>query len=395
MQVSERTKLCKLQNNSEGLSGDIVYILYITSMSNNVLVDFAGMFDTRKDAVQVSECLNNIFTKLQDKHFKLSSLYKPCKIYFSHPEDKKHDVFKPFVQKANNMFKYCVQGVYKSKNNVSHKIQKIVALTFSKQDAEIIQKRYTNNLGKIIKYKVNDILPTMYLDDYNNHIHPRQFKHIINELKKFPRDPRVPLAPPPPSKIWKPKGVENNISTRLAIQAKHAFLDTDIYKPESYYKTVLDKQIEFVRSKDKSLKDAIKTYSRWDGHMSEWYVKYPKEVDILTNALKQIPPLDSPIIVWRGISSKNRWQQDFKQFISTTLDLETAEGFSTGNDPEADVMRIVLPIGTKVLPIWIYHDSEMEMLLGPGLLKILPNRDCPTDYECVNAVYHSLPLKVF
>lgn len=39
---------------------------------------------------------------------------------------------------------------------------------------------------EIIEYRTNDILPTMYLSDYNQVHHHKQFKHVVKHLQDMP-----------------------------------------------------------------------------------------------------------------------------------------------------------------------------------------------------------------
>ena len=80
MNRSDRAKLCKLQQSG----GKSLYILYSSeikpfSQTQTVhgptypkLMDCAGIFDTKKDAQQAVKCLNNIFSKIDDKYWDLN-----------------------------------------------------------------------------------------------------------------------------------------------------------------------------------------------------------------------------------------------------------------------------------------------------------------------------------
>ena len=119
MQQANRNKLCKLQNKP---GGEDVYILYetITSLFTNTsnIQDFAGIFDTKHDAEQVAECLTNIFSKLNDKHWKASS-YSVSKIYFDEHARGTYDLGSDYESDDDDsigrLYKYQVTGWFTSK----------------------------------------------------------------------------------------------------------------------------------------------------------------------------------------------------------------------------------------------------------------------------------------
>jgi hypothetical protein len=195
MQQAQRSKLCKLQNKP---GGEIIYIVYQNltqdskSIRYGIINDFAGIFYTKEDADQVAECLNNIFSKLHDEKWELT---------------------KPYASRRTNVTSsdtpfWIVESSFKQKIQGPFKAQKILIKTTSKQLATntlIKSKRGTRNSVpvftesngrlirvepvdyRIVQYRINDILPTMYLDDYNKTLHLKKFKHVINELKDFPQ----------------------------------------------------------------------------------------------------------------------------------------------------------------------------------------------------------------
>lgn len=211
MQQANRSKLCKLQNKPGGKD---VYILYEIDTKPftkySMISDFAGLFDTKHDAEQVAECLNNIFSKLSDKHWRLKS-YNVEKVYFF--ESISERVYNPdnfddygdyhFSDDSDSddepeKYKYEVYGNFYSKFDKdreleSYKTEHILAISKSlkslenRRQTQIAKyKKYPNLEFKITKYRTNDILPTMYLEDYNKTLHHKKFKHVINELKDMP-----------------------------------------------------------------------------------------------------------------------------------------------------------------------------------------------------------------
>lgn len=205
MQQANRTKLCKLQNKP---GGEDIYILYACKIepftNTSKIVDYAGIFDTSHDARQVAECLTNIFSKLNDKHWKLSGRYSLIRYL-----NAGAGVFEEYQNGDisgidKRLFKYGVRGFFTAtddnnkhelksfKSEVVIGISKSLKSLEAKQKAVMTMVNSMNNGGisynlKIIKYRINDILPTMYFDDYNKILHHKKFKHVISELKDFPQ----------------------------------------------------------------------------------------------------------------------------------------------------------------------------------------------------------------
>lgn len=202
MQNSERVKLCKLQNNP---GGEDVYIVYTTYNSNNPkevrlisslrkftnkpnhhLQDFAGLFDKKEDAEQVAKCLNNIFSKLHDDNWVLLRPYK-IRTVFSESYDVRRRQYNDILQR-----KYSVISVFSNidPSKKPFKQQHIVGYANTRQDAQKTIQEYKELFKdvdyQIVNYKTNDILPTMYIDDYNKKLHQKKFKHVINHLKDIP-----------------------------------------------------------------------------------------------------------------------------------------------------------------------------------------------------------------
>ncbi len=169
MQQEQRSKLCKLQNKP---GGETVYIVYENIIRDSkyilrgIVNDFAGLFNSKEEADQVATCLNNIFSKLHDE---------------------KWELFKPYTSRRELSEKtvWAVESSFKQTIQAPFKVQKLLMITFLKQRAKYFVK-YTDKNYKIVEYRINDILPTMYLDDYNKTLHNRKFKHVINQLADMP-----------------------------------------------------------------------------------------------------------------------------------------------------------------------------------------------------------------
>jgi hypothetical protein len=185
MQQIDKSKLCKLQNKP---GGEDLYILYETRrMASGKIIDIAGIFDTEHDAEQVAECLNNIFSKLDDEIWQLVKPYRVRKVYL---RDRRGNIFVNNVAERNS-FKYGVDGIFRIKTkNILHKVEWIIAISKSQQNLEkYVKSQYSGGEYEltIIQYQTNDILPTMYFDDYNKALHQKKFQHVMDHLKDIPQ----------------------------------------------------------------------------------------------------------------------------------------------------------------------------------------------------------------
>ena len=219
MQASGRTYLCKVQDKPG--EPHYLYIVYnnfskeykhLTEEQkndnsdgywtmNNYIDDFAGVFDNKNDATKVAKCLSNIFTRLQrnkNNKWKLDGQYKaiyfnrhyqplfqsPYQHDFLNQEQPHYAVIGKFIINPKISvppFKYkrdCIYGIYQSEEHAEARIRSYRSDSYMNTNAKMTIK----------KYKINDILPTMYLDDYNAMVdHQKRFKHVLNELEDIPR----------------------------------------------------------------------------------------------------------------------------------------------------------------------------------------------------------------
>ena len=213
MEQTNRSKLCKLQNKP----GEYIYILYETITSpidvQCSINDCAGLFDTRQDAQQVANCLNNIFSKLNDTNWK----WHPYEVHKMFLNEHTRDIYAYGSGSSNDSmsssdpdsdseftrraFKFQVIGDFTCKPGnvlksykrdwvryISKSFKTLEQLRKEKNDDE---KNYYTKIEekrewKIIKYRTNDILPTMYLDDYHIKTHKKKFKHVMEHLQDLP-----------------------------------------------------------------------------------------------------------------------------------------------------------------------------------------------------------------
>lgn len=203
---SPRENVCKIDKD-----GPIIYILYVNV--TNILpirekehqlglskYDYAGIFQRHDDANYVAKCLNKIFKwyHIYDDQYKLSSPY--------------------WVKEIDNY--YVVYGYYKMIGNIRRKQflnEQILTIVTDKNDLQkqkelcaqklpsmvyglltrayphinpqdIEHKLYVEPTINVMRYKLNDVMATMNLKDYNIKEHKQNLKKITNELYKYPHN---------------------------------------------------------------------------------------------------------------------------------------------------------------------------------------------------------------
>ena len=104
---------------------------------------------------------------------------------------------------------------------------------------------------------------------------------------------------------------------------------------------------------------AINEAFRLQRHLD--YAVDRKIVQDLMEAFAHVPPLTSPIQTYRGLEQE---YQNVPSFVSSSMDLETAEDFSTA---ECCILSLTIPPGSKVLPMYVISEvrHEQEILLPP------------------------------
>lgn len=150
------------------------------------------MFETLKDANAVADCLNNIF---QNDYFHVIGTYKMV----GHIGRGKYvdDVLEAVVTNKEDIPREKQNAIYRSAasrgGGRSSKIQ---------SDGQI----------HVMRYKLNDVMPTMNLDDYDMETHKEKIKTVIAELHKYPHSRHTKniiseLEYMPPSKALKSGGI--------------------------------------------------------------------------------------------------------------------------------------------------------------------------------------------
>lgn len=115
--------------------------------------------------------------------------------------------------------------------------------------------------------------------------------------------------------------------------------------------------------------------------------------DNIDSAFESVPPLEEPIIVYKGKGSDNVYSD--KSFVSTTLNYESSKRFSGS---ECCVLQITVSAGSRVLPLRTISEmpDEEEVLLNRGdiaivtgnaikdRMKIIFTTYCPKDSKPVH-----------
>jgi hypothetical protein len=197
---SPRNQVCKIDKN-----GPMVYLVYvkvtnilpISKKDNDGLgkIDYAGVFTSNPDAYQVTDCLNKIFSwyHVYDDKYKFASPYMVERI-------DGYKVVSGFYQMIGNIGrrKYETErllAIVTDKTQLSRIKQEIQqSLLADEFIHELKMKSSPNNVSKlhviptvhVQRYKINDIMPTMHLDDYSISQNKEHLKAIVNELYTYP-----------------------------------------------------------------------------------------------------------------------------------------------------------------------------------------------------------------
>lgn len=232
---SPRNQVCRVNKD-----GPIVYLLYL-KFTNHLPLDeketqlgggltkhdYAGIFQTREDARYVADCLNKIFKwyHVYDDQYKLTSPYVVTRR-------------NTYLMRKNPYF--IVHGYYRMIGNVRRKqfmTEKLMGIVSDKAELQhykelylheaqgninmYLRKIFPDNINKIhmeptihvVRYKLNDVMPTMNLDDYSIQQHKQHMQKITDELSKYPHNKAMKiligeLKYLPPTKPLKQGGIE-------------------------------------------------------------------------------------------------------------------------------------------------------------------------------------------
>lgn len=200
-----RNVICKVQNS---LYPSKMYILYIKGKYKTKhvanIIDYPGIFSNYKDAFFVKKCLNKLFKNIDDDKWKLSQTG-----YTIHTAYMNEIINTPMSQ-SQHADVYILKGEYTSKhplNSNEYTIENIIGISDSRFKIKDLISQYKKNVGDfstwapiydkhqdvwiefehkiyIKEYYMNDIMPTMYISDYDGTKHKEQFKKIMSGLSK-------------------------------------------------------------------------------------------------------------------------------------------------------------------------------------------------------------------
>jgi hypothetical protein len=192
-----RNIVCKVDS-----SDKIIYIIYVKYIcvygDIGSIYDVAGMFNDKKDAVHVKDCLNNLFPHLIDEHWTLAEKYKIVEQnYFA---GKFYQVMSSYTKKPGAKLgkQVMIEVILNCTDTMGEAESMIKSKDFTKNindqnfDVFLRERGYTRHPQIFIKkYRVNDVMPTMHLDDYNIVKHQENMKNIVKKLQTYPTTKRL------------------------------------------------------------------------------------------------------------------------------------------------------------------------------------------------------------
>lgn len=143
-------------------------------------------------------------------------------------------------------------------------------------------------------------------------------------------------------------------------------------------KEILRENRDAVLNFPRYIREALYVYTR-DNKISE------RDLKAINDGFKAIPPIDSPITLYRGIkATRETINPIINEFISSSISLDVARQFADA----CCLFEIRVPAGSKVIyipkDIHYYDDEEDEVLLqGGGVLRLVSEEDglFLVDYE--------------
>jgi hypothetical protein len=222
---SPRNKICKINKD-----GPIVYIVYvkvtnilpISAKDNDGLgkIDYAGVFTNNQDANYVIDCLNKIFSwyHVYDDQYKFASPYTVERI-------DGYKVVSGYYTMIGNVGrrKYETErilAIVTDKTQLARVKQEVQAKLTDEFKNKLKMKSSLNNSSKlhviptihVQRYRINDVMPTMNLDDYSISQHKEHLKAIADELYTYPHTKNMKqligaIEYMPPTKAMKSGGI--------------------------------------------------------------------------------------------------------------------------------------------------------------------------------------------
>lgn len=214
---SPRAQVCKVNK-----EGKMVYLLYTKSTNTEDISekenkgyrtllkhDYAGVFETYNDAEAVADCLEKIF-----KHHHIYNDQYVLDSYYVHKLNDYH-----YVMGLYKMIGAVKRGKYVDENLLAIVTNKddLPRVKQSLLDRLIDHSHWSTKIQRdpqihVMRYKLNDVMPTMNLEDYHVEAHKENLKTIVKELYKYPHNQHTKsviseLEYMPPSKALKTGGV--------------------------------------------------------------------------------------------------------------------------------------------------------------------------------------------
>ncbi len=181
MNSQQRDVVCKVQGADRN---NIVLILYLKFSNNhpiegptNTIIDTAGFFTRQIDAQNVADCLNRLIPLNQ-----INGKYRRVGDYVADRAYRLYTV-RAWYESVGNFEPHehtddLIISVAKTKNQLNYR------------EVKFLMENTNANFhidGPFIKrYVVNDVMPTMHLDDYDLSKHKQRFKEVLSHLMDIP-----------------------------------------------------------------------------------------------------------------------------------------------------------------------------------------------------------------
>jgi endonuclease/exonuclease/phosphatase family metal-dependent hydrolase len=167
------------------------------------------------------------------------------------------------------------------------------------------------------------------------------------------------------SKICEKDQIKSIVSQRCVSKSGH------IGKIMSYMRKHLQKQNTFVKALPQYLKNSLIWYTNDFNYKKfnssirkgeQLTAEYTYNKNNLEQIFRDIPPIESPIRIYRGMKGKDYIQTD-KTFTSATLSKKVTKDFI--GDEGCCLLEIILDKDSKVVPLYWLSDyvNEMEVLI--------------------------------
>lgn len=190
-----RNVICKIDRPNDT---DIIYIIYV-KLTNILPIkcsrdhglrkdDCAGIFSNREYAKHISECLNKIIS-IRDDRYKLHVHYHVIPHKTGDKQTKYHVMGTYYTTgdiKKNEYTNEIIIGTATNKAELDNIKNYASGRNYNTyiQYPSVLPKIYQEPQIHVKRYRMNDVMPTMNLDDYDLDNHKKHLKIITNELAK-------------------------------------------------------------------------------------------------------------------------------------------------------------------------------------------------------------------